>query len=295
MSKILLHVGFPKAGSSFLGHWFLKNPNFLYKDFAICGINNTPELMDLAINTEGVNDKIHVLRDMRFSAPNSSDCRQIDNIESAQRRVALMLHSLFPGSKILIITRGFVSSTRANYSQYIKEGGILKFDEYFEKHKESKWLPFNYNFLIELYSKLFGQENMLILPFELLKKDPSEFINQIETFLNIKHFPYEPEIQNQSLTGSKMALIRKINVFVFNCLFLTGPLQEKIYKRYVKMLDRQKTKSWNNLLIDYFSKGVKPEKTEIVITDDIKNKFSTFGKGLLDYPRYCELKQDYFL
>ena len=86
MSQILLHVGFPKAGSSFLGQWFNQTPNFIFKDFAICGFNNTQELMNIAIKNVAFENKVFVLRDMKFSSPQSNEFTNINNIEDFQKK-----------------------------------------------------------------------------------------------------------------------------------------------------------------------------------------------------------------
>ncbi len=295
MSQILLHVGFPKAGSSFLGQWFHQNPNFIFKDFAICGFNNTQELMNMAIKHKDFDSKVFVLRDMKFSSPQSNDFTEINNIEDFQKKTAKTLHTLFPKAKILIVTRGFESALKASYSQYIKEGGLLKYNKLIENNKETKWFPYNYTYLIKIYVNLFGSENILILPFELLKNNSTLFIKNIETFLNIQYFSFCPTINNQSLTPQQITFMRKINNVVYLTFFLLGPFHKITYKLYLKILDKHKTNNWNNFIFKLFSKLFKPEKFNFIFTKEIKDKFKEHGHLLNNYYEYKNLKKEYHI
>lgn len=295
MSQILLHVGFPKAGSTFLGNWFHRHPDIIFKDFTITGFRNTRELMNFSVENTAADNKIFVVRDMRFSSPEPADCINLDNIEVFQKRIAKTLSSLFPNAKVLIVSRGFESSIRAKYSQYVKEGGYIKFDKYFEKGRNSNWIPFNYSFIYELYTDLFGRENVLIIPFELLKINPNQFLFKIELFLKLKPYTYQPGIKNQSLSPQIMAFIRKLNKIIFIILFVFGPLQFLFYKLYKKIPDRQKTKSWNNAIFTMLSKKFKPIDFNCYTSDELKEKFSIHAKILKDHPDYQNFKKEYFI
>jgi hypothetical protein len=295
MSKILLHVGFPKAGSSFLGDWFHQNPHFIFEDFTMAGFSNTQELMDDAINQTGNENKVHVIRDMRFSAPDSNDFKNLLNIEIVQQRVANTLHSLFPQAKVLIVTRGFESALIANYSQYIKECGTISFNDYLNKHKNSKWLPINYQFLIKLYTDLFSSNNVLVIPFEILKNNSTEFLQFIENFIGIPPFSYQPAIKNQSLSFEKMAVVRKMNKLMYIVLFIFGPFQFIFFKLYLKILDKRKTKSWNNKAIKFFSRFVKSSEINYIIPKELTDKFISQGKLIASYPQFQKYRKEYFI
>jgi hypothetical protein len=295
MNKLLIHVGYPKAGSCFLGDWFHRHPDFIFKDFAIAGFNNTDDLMNIS-SAEIIDDKkIFVIRDMRFSAPYASDFNNLEGIDIYQQKVAKTLFSLFPHAKVLIVTRGFESAIKAYYSQYLKKGGFVKFDKYIETGRSSHWLPFNYSFLINLYTDLFGSENVLVIPFESLKIDPSLFLGKIETFLGLEPFLYQPEINNQSLSPKNMTLFRKMNKFIYFALFIFGPLQLLFHKLYIKLLNKNQTKSWNNFVFAFFSRFFKPTEFDCFATNELKEKFSIHAQGLKDQPDYQKFKKDYFI
>jgi hypothetical protein len=293
VSNILIHIGYAKSGSCFLGEWFHKNPAFIFKDFKIAGFESTSDLCKFAIKK---NNKIKyfVIRDMLFSSPKTEYMAGINDIDEYQQKICMTLYKLFPDSKILIVTRGFESAIKANYSQYLKEGGFQKFEKLIEKNKKSNWLPYNYSSLIGLYNNIFGFENVLVIPFELLKIDACQFLGKIEDFLDIEKFVYYPEIKNQSLSMQQMALIRKVNKIMFLILFITGPFQPFFYKFFCKFLDSSKTKTWNNLFVRLFSKFFKP--MEFDFSDhEFRDKFSNYADILSGYSYYSTFKKDYFL
>ncbi len=295
MGKILLHIGYPKAGSSFLGNWFHKHPDIIFQDFSIGGFYNTQQLMDASVSQKDYSDKIFVIRDTKFTTPHSEEYKKFNNIETIQQRIALTLYSLFPNAKVLIITRGFESAIKANYSQYVKEGGIIKFSELIQKHKNSRWLPFNYSFIIESYKNLFGKDNVLVLPFELLKTNQDTFLYKIEKFLEITHLKFPQNVSNPSLSPQGMEFIRRVNTTIYYLFYIFGPLQPFVYKIHIKILDAIKTKSWNNFIFITLSKSVKKKPLEIESIREIRDRFYGYSNSLKDLPDFQLYKKEYFI
>ena len=123
---------------------------------------------------------------------------------TGQRRICSMLREIFPDSKVLIVTRGFSSIIRSLYSQYVKLGGEQGFPGYLETYTSilDQWLDVDYN--LGLYREAFGQENVLVLPFELLRSDTAAFMSSLEDFLDIEHFDVVPGVRNPSLGPDRL-------------------------------------------------------------------------------------------
>ncbi|MBI5539226.1 MAG: sulfotransferase domain-containing protein [Bacteroidia bacterium] len=293
MSKILLHIGYPKAGSTFLGSWFYNNPNFRFYDLSKVAFNNINKFKDCLNNTSS--DKTIVIKDTRFITPHNNDFKEFSNIFDTQKKIAEKLFLLFPTAKILIVTRGFESAIKANYSQYVKEGGILSFNNLIKINKNSQWLPFNYNEIIEYYINLFGNNNVLIIPFELLKNNQNKFIYKIENFVNISHIDIDVKDNNPSLTPQGMEFIRIINITLYFSLYILGPFQKYGYRIHLKILDTIKTKSWNNILFITLSKLVKNKPLIIEPIKEIRNNFQGYSDCLRDNPDFQPYKKEYFL
>jgi hypothetical protein len=294
MNKVLLHIGFPKAGSTFLGDWFHRHPDIIFRDFAIGGFKDTTGLIDFAAANPVSGNKVFVLRDMRFTSPDDSNIKELSNIEDFQHRVAVTLHALFPGAKVLIVTRGFESALKANYSQYLKQGGRLIFNRIIEKNRNSRWIPFNYSYIIKLYNDLFGHENVLVLPFELLKTESAQFLGAIEQFFELGPFEYHPAVRNRSLSPGQMALFRKMNKFWHIALFLFGPLQIPLFRLYLYWLDSRKTRSWNNPLIKVLAGPFKPIEFGLS-REELSEIFKPHAEILRHYPAYRNYKAEYFI
>jgi hypothetical protein len=116
-----------------------------------------------------------------------------------------MLREIFPEARVLIVTRGFSGIIRSLYSQYVKLGGELPFPKYLEAYGSilDQWLDVDYN--VGLYRDAFGDEKLLVLPFEMLKADKPAFIDRVEGFLGIDHFEGSvPGVRNPALGPDRL-------------------------------------------------------------------------------------------
>jgi len=107
--------------------------------------------------------------------------------------IADRLAAIFPEAKVLITIREQKSLILSWYAQYIVDGGSLNFESFINPPSTNcvVGMPlfdlkfYEFHHLIEYYQKLFSKENVLVLPFELLKDNPEEFSNRICSFANI--------------------------------------------------------------------------------------------------------------
>lgn len=105
--------------------------------------------------------------------------------------IAKRLKKVFPSARILIIIREQKTFLLSNYFQYLNAGGVHNLQKYLNLEYDMK-RPFfsphhiNYLPLVEMYMKLFSPKNVLVLPYELFKESPRQFINQIGDFVGKK-------------------------------------------------------------------------------------------------------------
>ena len=91
-----------------------------------------------------------------------------------------------------------------------------------------------YSSLIELYFKLFGRENVLVVFYEELLNDAKDFLAKISDFLGISAFDYS-QINRKtkiSLTNRGAKIIQKINRL--KCPLLAKPffyLDRRLFRR----------------------------------------------------------------
>ncbi len=133
--------------------------------------------------------------------------------------------------RVIISIRNQYAELESAYRQYIKSGGVLKFDDYisFEKDKRKYFYVeyFDYSLLWSIYSKLFGHKNVLILQYEHLYS--LGFLKSILDFIGLE----EREVQfqnpvNTSLSLTKTNILRILNHFTCNTFRPSNLISNKI-------------------------------------------------------------------
>ena len=243
MAEILLHIGFPKSGSTYLQKWFELHPELYFqpKHFAQ-GFYNAWEFARYAQENKTVAEK-YVLSCEDLSIFNS----QRDPIghrvthpfdyRSFQNNVCNMLHNLFPNGKILIVTRGYTTIFKSLYSEYISMTGSLSPENFVAADKELFQFMFDYSYVINLYREKFGRDNVLVLPYELMRDDLPKFLSLIENELHLSakvQLGYEKI--NASYNNEILTAYQRTSFFVYRFLkIFPHSWQLKMYPYYSKL------------------------------------------------------------
>lgn len=265
MKGHLIHIGFPKTGSTFLQHWFEKHPQLLYAPGGLGGFYNVYDISRHACQNS-VEYLYHVTSDESLVNPAFSTGtipvefgRKMTppflNSKLARSAVCSTLKSLYPNGKILFITRGFKGITDSGYSQYVKAGGVLDFKEHTERitaafkdmsAKNTISEGMNFSLIISLYAEAFGKENMIVLPYELLRDDQNKFLSIIEETLGLTHSEEKIGRINQSLSPEELywyprisRLVSRISRFFgirFYTIIYTWYVQKTLFNRFKKII-----------------------------------------------------------
>jgi hypothetical protein len=132
MAQHLIHVGYPKTGSTFLQAWFERHPELRYAPGGLGGFNNVYEVA----RPSGLTYKYYVTSFEGLSTPHASagDVRldfggaspaRYEPVKENQAAVCHVLKSLYPQSRVLIMTRGFRGMILSAYSQSVRMGARL--------------------------------------------------------------------------------------------------------------------------------------------------------------------------
>ena len=103
------------------------------------------------------------------------------------RTIADRIKAGFPGARIFCVIREQKDIILSSYHQYLKIGGTDSVADYLTRSYDGRrpgFSPaaFNYIDLVDYYYRLFSPENVLILPYEMLRDSASEFLGRLGDF-----------------------------------------------------------------------------------------------------------------
>ena len=234
--NLLIHIGYHKCAST----WLQKKVFSDESTFKLVSKSGSKEELAKALfmdaygcllnsfdmNQASIEQKFSEIQDIAESQNKAlviSDERLSGNPHAGGFDASIIAKRIavnFPEAKILIIIREQKSWILSNYFQYLSVGGSFGIKKYlFTKYdgKISFFSPnhIKYHYLIEHYIELFGSENVLILPYELLQEDADLFTNQICSLCS------KPNI-NSSIDYSSRRNVTK-NLFVNHYLRFFNP------------------------------------------------------------------------
>ena len=155
--------------------------------------------------------KLLVIGSNSFSGSNFISC-------SDARKNAERLFSVFGEIKIIFIIREQISMIHSIYSQYLKEGGSLKIENFVFDPIIARGLieRLKCHKQIKMYRSIFGDKNIHVDLFENFKNNKKIFLSEICNFLEIKNIETvtDNRFANKSLTFSGSKIQRLGNRFL---------------------------------------------------------------------------------
>lgn len=160
--------------------------------------------------------------------------------------IARRLYDLFGAVKIILILRHPLTWIPSAYAQAVKGGSLtLRFSEILTDPAYQKRiaLRMNYSRLIESYVDVFGNENVLVLPYELLREDNFHFLKCINDFLGCEpiiddDFTLESARRNERLSIPMLQLLRQINKLDLAIEKITHRAKWRIVSRAIRYVAR---------------------------------------------------------
>lgn len=288
----LLHVGYPKAGSTFLQKWFEKHPQTVFRHGGLGGFNHLHDMLQASEELDTDRYKYYVTSSEFFAvgAPSQLSNSSLDFYLNNPEIYCNFLNSFFPNSKILIVTRGFKEIVKSGYAQQIKNGGIS--DYHIIPSDHSHYInSLNYNRLINIYQQKFGADNVIILPYELLRDNAEEFLQKLQFKLDLDPIHYNPGIVNARSSAADLYWMLKLNRFLNRFRKILGDkIFFKIYRRHVHYNHHNKYKFIFRILrLIFKSKSLE----ELLISDEILSVFSKFATKLETDKLYKPYSRDY--
>jgi len=223
--RTTIHIGLLKTASTTLQAGFAANSALTYVDYRLV----EPLRMAAGAAAEAGHplpgqvpaghlpsilrgaDKPVVISDERFSGiPHYSYQVKSGRVTRAfQTHCAQLLHALAPQARIVIVLREPRAWLVSYYKQFLKFGEHRRIKPYCRAHHDHLVQSYNVDFLTDLYVGLFGAKNVVVLPFEMLRKDSARFLeifsDTVGTAVTL------PESANKGIDDGLIEHIRQLN------------------------------------------------------------------------------------
>ena len=174
-------------------------------------------------------------------------------------QVAERLHGTFPDARVLIAVREQKSMIRSLFGQYIVQDGIWPIADFIGTGDERPGFRpicrldhLEYDLLVDHYRRLFGPDRVLVLPFELLKRDALEFEQRIHDFAGTPKpaEAYHPP-ENVGLGAMTLAVNQWLNRFTRKPLlpgldYFSLPRSYRAKQRICRVLQRIIPERWHH-------------------------------------------------
>jgi hypothetical protein len=300
LSGHLIHIGYPKAGSTLLQLWFRRHPQLAYAGLGIAGFTSILDLVACSVAPEP-NVRYRVTSSEALTTPHArsadtepaSLAERLRGMREAQARACRTLADLFPNAHILLVTRGFRSIIFSGYSQYLREGGGADFDPRLAAGldmADSAPPIWNYDYVVRLYREAFG-DRLIVLPFELLREDADAFVGELEGRLGLDHFPAPQERANPSFSPIELYWYPRLSRFARR-LPVGTRLRGALLRRYRSAVGNNRLRRPIALL-----QRLRPGQpvTSELISDEVLSQFRAQAEILRGEPHYARYAEDYLL
>lgn len=233
MAGHLVHVGYPKTGSTFLQRWFSAHPQLAHVPGGIAGHADAFGIARAAVSRDPA-IRFRVTSDEELTVPNpEAGHRGLRTFADgaapgdAQQRACALLAGLFPTAHVLVVTRGYRGMWLSAYSEYVRFGGTADLGG----HPRDWW---DFDGVIGAYETAFPGR-VVVLPYELLRDDASAFLRAIEERLGLDHHPAEPGRVHPSLSPVELRWYPRLTRLAL-ALPLPGRVRRRALDRYGRLV-----------------------------------------------------------
>lgn len=297
-NRHLVHIGYPKTGSKYLQRWFLAHPEIRFAPWGIAGFGDAHELMAEAArgdprpawyvtSHEALAMPLPEYRDLGADGggPRLPTRR-------AQKAACSMLASVFPGAAILLVTRGFESIAGSLYDELVLGGVDYGFDAFREALAAlaaGDEDPFHYDRLIADYEAGFGADRLIVLPYELLRDRPRDFLGEIERRLGLSRQDGPPERIRPTPGPERIELYRRLNRRI-RSLPLPGRVKRPLLESWVHAVRTGRLGPLAGM-----ARGTVPAIEAKSLTPEILQAFSGRCERLRSNPFHADYAAEYLL
>ena len=233
--NIFIHTGMHKSGSSYLqNEIFTRIPEFYFISFFIKSEPSNP-IIEFFLFTkkmkknrknefrEKINKFINSIPEKNLIISSEMlNGNPLNGFEDQEENIAYLSY-FFKNAKIILVTRKKFEYLESLYRHQIKiRKRSFSFKDFYTYHLPIQKI--NYKLFYNNYLKYFPRENILFLPYELLKDNRNIFLSKIFTFMKsewLDSIPLKNVFINRSLSKPSIMLIRMKDLFptIFKIIF----------------------------------------------------------------------------
>ena len=211
--EVIIHVGLPKTGTTFLQNNIFKNIeeiNYIY-GFKLFSILKDGKNL---ISDEGLYGWTN--------PPYPYD---------KSRVIAQRLKQLFPEAKIIVGIRNITTWKKSAYAQFVKAGGTLKYDGWEKKILDSYLDQKAYvKFIKSLFTDVYLYER------EELKKNTEKIVKELCDFIGINVPSYTMVYKNIRMTKTQLNMCRIINKILHSDCNPKGMIPQTIFRSILEKI-----------------------------------------------------------
>ena len=193
---VLIHPGFHKTGTTFLQNRIFSDER-VFRAVWSHGEIDRYVIRPHDLDFDPMPGRQDIATRRRASQPGLIDIVSSETLcgqPFTGSREAVMqarrLKDIFDGAKIVFTIRKQAFIIKAIYIQYLIMGGLLSPEEFFDRKGLYGYFSFDahvfeFHKLVEFYAGLFGDENIIVLTQEELKKDLGAFVQKLRLFCDV--------------------------------------------------------------------------------------------------------------
>ena len=231
-TPVLVHVGLPKCASTWLQRTVFGVAKYGFAapwgGMTARAVTDFVAIDPLVFDA----DAVRAGYEAALGAPPPEGARLVVSHEALSSRpgsgqyyapyVAERLRAVFPRARVLVVVREQKSIIYSIHNETVRNGRTRTIEEFIGTGREPDgWTSpcqlsfFEYDRLLRCYRERFGDENVLMLPMELLRSDHDAFCARLLDFAGLPQVPIaRSAARNTGLGAFAMALTRRTNRLV---------------------------------------------------------------------------------
>jgi len=197
--KIYIHIGLPKTASTFLQLRLfpkLKNDQIFYSqdlsriltEIIRADEKSEDKIKELYSKIEKINSQTILISNETFFGS------YFNNYDNFNKNMNL-ISEIFPQANIIVVLRNQIDWLSSIYKQFVRQGGVVSFNRFLNFrnnkfnlarktfYKNINALDFDWGEKTDYLNNVFGQNNVKVLFYENLAKEPERFLLNLENIL----------------------------------------------------------------------------------------------------------------